>query len=145
MKTYIKMHGLKELEAALLLLKTATAKRIVRRVLLDALIPVRNLAIALAPDDPATTIDDLNDNILVSGKLNKSQRKQVRNSTKSGVEVYVGATSRAPQGIFNEFGTVKMGPQAFMRPAWDAEKYQIMPRVSSALWLEIERIAKRTK
>lgn len=145
MKITVRTFGLKEAEKALLELKTATAKAIARRTLMKAGEPIQRKAIEVAPDDPITVKNDLKSNILIGTRLNKNQQKALRKSgsSKNQVEVYVGVASRAPQGVFQEFGTVKHGAQPFMRPAWDAEKENALQIIEEEIWTQIEATAKR--
>lgn len=142
MKKTFRVEGLKELEKALLELKTATARRLVRKNLMAAAEPMADAARALVPDDPATTGYDLGRSIAVSTKLSRRQRKKARRIVKSGVEVFMGS-GPLPHAHLQEFGTVNHAAQPFMRPAWDAHKDGVVDAMREATWADIEMIAKR--
>lgn len=144
MRVTFKVEGLKELERALLQLKTATAKRLMRKVLMAAAQPVADDAYGLAPDDPSTQGRDLKASIGVGTQLSKRQRRLARRMSRSGVEVYVGAGAM-PHAHLQEFGTVNHPAHPFMRPAWDSNKDGVMESVKAGAWAEIEKVAERER
>src|SRR5690606_26025660 len=104
----------RELDAALGQMPKAAARGILRRAGIKALGPMAEKARQLAPDDPATSGNDLKASIKVGTQLNKRQRKLSRKrDDKSFVEVYMGTGD--PAGVQQEFGNVNHGPQSFMR------------------------------
>ena len=50
---------------------------------------------------------------------------------------------RHPQAHLQEFGARHHGPQAFMRPAWDGGKDDLLTGIGDDLWSEIDKAAKR--
>lgn len=116
----------------------ATQKNILRRTLLKAAKGFDDAASSLAPVETGK----LQISVITGTKLTRSQRSSAYKAGKLGVvEVHVGtALSR---GMFQEFGTYKMFPQPFMRPAWDNEKYRSLETIKTELWVEIEKAAKR--
>lgn len=135
--TEFKFEGGKELEAALLELKTAAAKRVSRKVLKEAAEPIASVAVANAP----VREGDLKSNINVSPRLTKRQARQNK-ASKSDVEMHVGTPDRA--GRLQEFGTVNHPPQPFMRPAWDKEGgEQALGRIRDGLTVEVTKAAQR--
>ncbi len=142
MRVSFKVEGFKDIENALIELKTATAKNIAKKVLIKAGKPIADAAIAYAPDDPATNGYDLKRSIAVSSKLSRRQKKMARRTVKSGVEVYVGA-GPLPQAHLQEFGTVSHPAHPFMRPAWDANNGKAFNSIKADMWTEIEAAANR--
>jgi hypothetical protein len=51
--------------------------------------------------------------------------------------------NRDPAGHLTEFGSIHNKPQPWARPAWDAERDQIIPDISADLWTEIEKTVRR--
>ncbi|WP_268890732.1 HK97-gp10 family putative phage morphogenesis protein [Mesorhizobium xinjiangense] len=145
MATRVKIDGLKELERALAELPKATGKNVLRRTLRKAAQPVADAMRDKAPDDPNTGGNDLRSSIAVSTKLSKRQKSQHRKmfkSDKASVEIFVGA-GPLPQAHLQEFGAPQHGPQSFARPAWDANKRQVLDTIKDDLGEEIVKAAKR--
>lgn len=136
-RTVVKVEGLKELEAALKQLPRATAKNVMKRVLMQAGQPVADKAESMAP--------------VKTGKLQKSidigsrltRRQKASSPKQSAVEVYIGVGRSLPQGVFQEFGTVRNGPKPFMRPAWDGLGMQVLDDIKRLTWTEIDKAAAR--
>lgn len=116
----------------------ATQKNVLRRMLLKAAKGFDDAASSLAPVETGK----LQISVITGTKLTRRQRSSAYKAGKLGVvEVHVGtALSR---GLFQEFGTYKMPPQPFMRPAWDNEKHRSLETIKTELWNEIEKAAKR--
>lgn len=138
----VRIDGLREIDAALGELGKATGRNVMRRVAVKRLEPMAEHARQLAPDDPATGGRDLKRSIAVSTKLKKGNRK------KSEVEAHmgpsgVGTRGAPPQGVWQEFGTNKHGPQPFMRPAWSQGKDALLDGIAADFWTEIEKAAAR--
>jgi HK97 gp10 family phage protein len=145
MSVKVKIEGLKEVKAALRELPDATAKRIMRRVLIDAGQMIAETARQLAP----VAGGDLRDSIAVGTTLSKSQRKKHRKGGKDDVEVFVGpavpdgGNSPVPQAILQEFGTSHHPAQPFLRPAWDQHKRAVLDGIKDAMWTKIRKAAER--
>lgn len=121
MRTTFKIEGGKELDSALLGLAEEFSPRNARNVMRGALNDggkiIAEAAASLAPDDPGTSGDDnLKTNIIVSGTITKSQR----GDKQSAMERYVGPTTKAFHGLFQEFGTAFHAAHPFLRPAFDS-------------------------
>jgi HK97 gp10 family phage protein len=116
----------------------ATQKNVLRRTLVKAAKGIDDAASSLAPVETGR----LQISVVTGTKLTRRQRPSAYKAGKLGVvEVHVGtAMSR---GLFQEFGTYKMSPQPFMRPAWDNEKHRSLETIKIELWNEIEKAAKR--
>ena len=146
MTVFLKVDGLRELDAALGDLAEeygkAAGKAVLRRVADKALQPMAETARSLAPDDPETGGHDLKASIAVGGKLNKTQANVARkDQNKSTVTRYMGTND--PAGMQQEFGNVNHGPQAFMRPAFEAHAEGAIKIVATELGPEIEKTAAR--
>lgn len=131
-RTTVRVEGLREIDKALGDLTKATGKNILRRVGRSRLEPMAEAARQKVPVDQS----DLKDSIAVSTKNPKRHRKQ------STVEIHMGP-GRHPQAHLQEFGTLHHGPKAYMRPAWDGGKNELLTDIGRDLWSEIDKAAKR--
>ncbi len=134
-----RIEGLSDLDAALTELPKATARNVLVRTLKTEAQPIADMASSLAPDDPATKPPDLHTSIIVGTKVSRRAKKQKQ----SDVEVYVGPTTKAFYGQFDEFGTSRQAAKPFMRPAWDANWRAVLDGIKTALAAEIEKARKR--
>lgn len=150
-----RIEGLKELDAALGLLKKAAGKRLLRKVLMKAAGPMADTAQRLAPVDTGI----LRKSTVAGTKLTRRQARLARKAMGSqrvrqadgsfrtagpatGVEVHVGP-SGGPRSIVSEFGSSDTPAQPFMRPAFDAHKNTSLASIGADLTVEIERAAAR--
>lgn len=138
MTVRVKVEGLREIQTALHELPKATAKNVMRRVLREVAQPIADHASQNAPVDTGY----LKRSVAVSTKLSKRARKDTEKLSDHAVQVYIGPSS-APRATMQEFGTLNHAPQPYMRPAWDAEKGTILPKIAGLMWREIERAAAR--
>ena len=136
----IRVEGLKDLEAALFEMKTATAKSLGRRVLKAAGEPVAAKANANAPDGPT---GKLSESYTVSTRLNRAQRREARRVGPDEVLMFIGTNDAA--GVQQEFGNARHGAQPHFRPAWDAEAQPTLERVADGLAVEVEKAAARAR
>ena len=139
-----RIEGLKALDKALGQLPRATGKNVLRRVARSALEPI----IADAKTKVSVLSGELRDSLAVSTKLSHRQKrlhKKLVRGDKSSVEMFAGAGAhlRVPQGVMEEFGTVKRGPHPFLRPAWDGGKMRVLSDIKKDLWAEIKKAADR--
>jgi len=112
----VELRGYEELMEALRELPKALHKGVLRSALKKAGEPVVNLATALAP----RAFGKLAGSIDLQTTLTKGQRKG-RAKWPGTVEVFIGPTwPQGAHGHLLEFGTIKMGAQPFLRPAWDS-------------------------
>lgn len=134
----VKVEGLRDVERALLGMKTATAKGVVRRVLLSRA--------KMFADDmrPRVSVDQgaLRDSIGVGTKLTRRQSKLNRKG--SPLEVYAGAGGLT-QAITEEFGTVNQAPDPSARPAWDATQRPMLNGLVDDFKAEIAKTAARVR
>ncbi|AEE98029.1 HK97-gp10 family putative phage morphogenesis protein [Mahella australiensis] len=68
-----------------------------------------------------------------TGKLAGSMTHEVKNKGKAGIEVVIGPDKEAFYGLFNEFGTSKMSPQPFLRPAMDETSGKVKSVIAAKL------------
>lgn len=138
-----KIEGLKGIDLALETLGKTTGRNVLRRVAVARLEPMAEAARQNVPVHNA----DLRDSIQVSTKA-AGYAKRINRRSKSEVEAYmgpagIGGKKAPPQGSQQEFGNKNHAPQAFMRPAWDGGKSELVDGIGEDLWAEIEKAAKR--
>lgn len=137
------------MERALGQLKRGTATGVVRRVLRKTLKPVADAADASMFE------------IGITSRLTARQRRQARGDfVRSVVSMYVGPMDSegngAPHAHLIEFGTAprfhKDGKfvgavmaDPFMRPAWDAQRPDMLERLGRDIWAEIEKTVARAE
>lgn len=162
MKPTIKIEGLRELDAALGQLPKATARNVLRRTLKKAGEPTAERARQLVPVNQG----HLKRSITVSTKkpvghgagrqafaaamragatkaaAGAAARAANRTSADAFAEAFIGP-GRYPHAHMVEFGTEKMAPQPYLRPAWDATKMKVLDIIKSELGSEISKAAKR--
>lgn len=138
MRTAFKVEGLRDVEQALLGMKSATAKGVVRRALLQTG--------QIFADDMRPRVDvnrgDLRDSIGVGTKLTRRQSKLNRKG--SDLEVYAGAGGLT-QAITEEFGTVSQPPDPSARPAWDATQRPMLDALLGFFQGQVAKTAARVR
>jgi len=138
MRTKVRVEGLKELDAALGQLPKATAKNVLKRILLKRAEPFA--------DDYRAGVDvqqgHLREGIGVGTKLTRRQRSRAKRQGKSTVEVYAGA-SADPAAHLEEFGSVNNAPNGALRRSWDSNKRPALEGLAEDLGDEIGKAAKR--
>lgn len=138
----VKVEGFTDLNKALGLLieatgKTTQAKAAIRRTLTIAGKITQEAAQANAPKLTGA----LEVSISVGTKLTRRQARLARKAGKDDVEVYVGTSD--PAAVPQEFGTFKEGAQPFMGPAWDSTQNQVLDKIATESWNQIEKTARR--
>jgi HK97 gp10 family phage protein len=106
-----------------------------------ALVPMRDTARYLAPDDPLTGPPwNLKSLIEVSGK--QTQAKPYDRLT--AAIAYMGPTKYGyPQAVFQEFGTINMVATPYMRPAFDADKDKVIRIIEEGFAEQVQAILKK--
>jgi hypothetical protein len=132
--------GLRQVDQALRLVSTATAKSDLRTVGRAALVPFDKAWRAKAPVDEASDGPHLKDSGGIGSTLTRSQEK-VRERI-SAVEVFAGPGGHA-KAVQQEFGNEHNPPQPYARPSWEETKDQVLDLTTKGLWGLIEKIAKR--
>lgn len=154
----IKLDGARQLDAALAELKTATAKRLVRKVLTAAAEPIRQAAEDRAParpgDAPAHFMNfdgkrhfrrpgTLEAMVQIGSSLTRRQASLARKEGPTGVNVYVG--TRDPVGRLVEFGTASAAASPFLRPAFEGYGEQALTIIMQKLGEDIEAARQRAE
>lgn len=153
----VKTVGFREMDDALLEFAWVTAKAIARRALKTAAEPILSAARARAHGSIA---EDLS----VGFSLSKRQRSLAgkaakvvmgpdgptfRSAKSNLVEIHIGpktppgGKAPSPAGLFEEFGTINLPPQGFMRSAWAQNKTRAFDIIREELAGEIERSRRR--
>lgn len=168
MSIRVSVSGLRELDAALGELPKATARNVLKRVLIKAGQPVAEAASALAPKDT----HELEKSITVGSKIsNKVGNAEFAAAMKAGLGkgaavsamrgarraaagegsfavAYIGPTKstskkNAIKRIVQEFGSVNQPGTPYLRPAWDGNKDKVLDIIKRDLGDEIIKTAKR--
>jgi HK97 gp10 family phage protein len=162
MAVTVKVEGLKELDSALGELTKGVARGVLRRTLLKAGAPVVEAAKQFVPEDEGF----LKDSIIVTNKapaghsVSKNAFAAAMRGGASRAEAGMAAraANRAQPGLFAEafigpgrypyahmveFGTEKMFPQPYMRPAWEENKMKTLGIIQSELRVQIDKAAAR--
>jgi len=140
MTKMIRLRGFRDLDKALSELPKATGQNVLTRVGKRALEPMRAKAESLARVESG----DLQRSITISKR--RTRRVPKERGPKRGVAMAMGPGSG--DGVLNyaaldEFGTVNVPPQPYMRPAWDSEAEPALETIKAELWGEIDKSAKR--
>lgn len=170
MKGSLDLEGFAEVDNALGELSKATGKNVLRRVGRQALTPMMEEAISLAPDDPSTPPpNDLKSSFAISERR-RASRWSGFTLRENFIELFMGPTRAGyPQAMVQEFGAephfvsknagrkkvratlVEAGrkmhpghaPSPYMRPAWDRLWRPMLDALKGLLWVEIERARQR--
>lgn len=139
--TTVRVDGLKELGEALSLLSTDIQNKIARAATNAAAQVIKNEAIRRAPSDtgnlrkniivkrlPAGEASPLTSQYMVTVRQGKLTKKQAG----SGLQ-------DAFYGRFVEFGTVKMPPRPYLRPAFDQKKTDAVDAMKPRLKQRIDK------
>jgi len=137
----VKIEGLKELEAALSQLPTATGKNVLKRVLLARGRPIAEAAAASADRVSGALARSFGVSTVLSSRQ-KGLHKKMFADEKAAVEVFVGA-GPLPQAHLEEFGSTHNAPSPMLRPAWDGGRDAALDGIADDLWKEIEAAAAR--
>jgi HK97 gp10 family phage protein len=146
----VEVKGLRELGEAMRKLSEDVNKKIARAATNAGAQVIKKLAVQKAPvSDPQMTPNIppgyLRDSIIV-----RRQRRPDRGLTSQhavtvrhkGAKILADAPNPYQVGVFNEFGTVKMGAQPFMRPAFDQGKTQALDAITKRLKQRIDKANK---
>lgn len=138
-----RVEGLRELQRNLAELPKATAKNVCRRILIKAAEPFISAARASAPRLTGALAASIHFSTRLSPRQQRLARREAKlKNEKYFTEVHAGA-SALPHAHLVEYGTFKMAPRPFMRPAWDANKFGAMDTIVNDLGDEIMKAAKR--
>ena len=143
--TGFELKGFKDLYRAIEHLPDTVAKKELEPVLVKSLIPMRDLARAIAPDDPSTGPPwDLKSSIEASTRQRSGRGRRNRALGKYDARAYMGPTKYGyPQAIMEEFGTINMVASPYMRPAFETRKYQTLEIIREQLGARLMLIANK--
>lgn len=133
----MQLHGFEETNRKLAAIGARAGKAAMRRVGRKALEPVRDDARRLAPRETG----GLADSIVISTTLTPRQRRMARRETRDTVTVYVGTAHKA--AVPQEFGTIAMRANTFLRPAWESNKDGVLAFIIRELDRELVKTADR--
>ena len=133
-----KVSGFRELKAQLDRLPTvARQEGALKRAMIEALEPTAMLTVQMVPKRTG----NLARSIIISDKKRGAVKED------GVVKVWLGASyqkgARGRHAHLVEFGTVKMAPRPFLRPAWDQDSRAMLGRLSDNLRKQIEAAIKR--
>lgn len=147
MKVGLKSDGFAGLEAALVELeqltgRTTTGKNAVQRGMQKAMRRIEERAKQLAPKKTGRL-----ERRIVTKKARAKRGAGGRYLRESGIEMLTGPVGRQEGGIaaYQEFGTVDMPANPFMRPSADAEGDAVIGEVIDVLATEIDRTVQRAR
>lgn len=148
MKFSTKTTGFEGLEDMLIELeqfsgRTTAGKNAVQRGLKKAMKHVENKAKSLVPVDEG----DLRDSITTKKERVKLQRGSAKFARQTGVSMLTGPTGKPEGGnpAWQEFGTVKMTPQPYMRPAADSQADKVIADVAKELQDAVKKSVARAR
>jgi len=164
----VSVSGLRELDAALGELPKATAKAVLKRVLIKAGQPVADAASAMAPKDTGELAASIQVGSKISNTVGKAEfaaamkgglgkaaavgalrgARRAAAGQGSFAEAFIGprkAKSKkdAIKRIVQEFGSVNQPGSPYLRPAWDGNKDKVLSIIKNDLVDEIIKTAKR--
>lgn len=168
MSVTVSVSGLMELDKALGELPKATGRNVLRRTLNKASQPIVKEAKRLAPVSTGALRDSITASTRVKNKvgsaeysaamrsgLGKDAARQALISARrankgqgSFAETFVGPARGGKWGVIRyahivEFGSSKMSPKPYMRPAWDGNKDKALDIIKGELANEIIKAARR--
>lgn len=126
MKTTVQMTGLRELGAALKELDSRVQKRIARSATAAGARVIANEAKARVPVDKGTVKKNIR-------TANLKPTQPGLQETAVGVRVKGKTADSAFHWRFLEFGTAKMSPKPFLRPAFEAKKEEAANKIKDQL------------
>jgi len=141
MTVTVDLEGFKALEIELEKLSQAAGKGVVRRSLKKAAEPLVQKMKDGAPRGEGELIDSIGVATRLSKRQARLHRKMFRND-RASVEMFVGAGA-LPQATTTEFGTYILAARPWARPAWDADKTDLLRRLGDHLWTEVEKSVAR--
>lgn len=139
------LKGFRELYRAIDHLPETVIKKELEPLLVKSLIPMRDLARAIAPDDPLTGPPwSLPQSIEVGKKQRSGGARRNRALGKYDARAYMGPTKFGyPQAVMQEFGTINMVASPYMRPAFEARKYQSLEIIREGLGERLMLVARK--
>lgn len=131
--------GGREIEAALMQLKTAGAKSVARRVLKRHGQTFADAANAAAPEGDG----NLSSSYEVGTQLTRRQRRAAGRKDAETVAVHVGTSD--PAGVQQEFGNSRHAAQPHARPAWMQTRDEMLEGITDDMLVEVEKSVARAR
>lgn len=166
MSIKVSVSGLRELDRALGLLPKATARNVLKRTLDKAAQPIVEAAKAEVPVKSGALRDSIKASPRVKNQVGRSEysaamraglgksaaraaliaARRANKGQGSFAEVFVGPARG--KGVVRyahliEFGSARLPPRPFMRPAWDANRMRALEIIKAELGAEIIKAARR--
>lgn len=123
------VEGMDTLAMKLARLQREISGNLLRETVLEASEPVAEDVSANAP--------------MLTGNLSENIETEVTIENRTKAQVAIGPGKSAFYGMFQELGTVHMPAQPFLRPAFDANKDQVIEDVGDILRRRILEVARR--
>ena len=141
MRVRLDLKGGPELAAALNAISKSVRRKALYAVLREAAEPMRVKAAGLAPHRPGGR--DIREHIGISNatRIGSVAGGQWQAADEFQAAVAVGPTTGFFYGIFQEYGTVRHGAHAFMRPAFDDTRDVTLFLIRDGLWALMEDAA----
>lgn len=138
----VKVEGLKELDRELEKLSRTAGRGVLRRSLQKSAPPLVDRMKSNAPVNSGALRDSITASTRLAPRQSRLHRTQFRDQ-RSSAELFVGPSYNLGAGGRHahllEFGTVKMSPQPFARPAYDSDKMSLLKRVEENLKTELNK------
>lgn len=143
--TSFELKGFKRLYKALDRLPEAVKKKELEPILVKSLMSMRDLARAIAPNDPLTGPPwNLPTSIEVSVRQRSGRARSNRALGKYDARAFMGPTKFGyPQAIMTEFGTIHMVGTPYMRVAWDSQKRVALKYIADGLGDHLKMIIRK--
>lgn len=137
----VTFHGGKELEEALMELKTTARKSLARRVLKRAAQLFANAANKSAPRGTGTP--SLAGSYGVGMRLTRRQAAKARRAGRDQVFMHAGTAD--PAGLQQEFGNSIHGPQPHARVAFDETATPMLAQIQNDMAIDVEKATARAR
>lgn len=144
--TTFKVEGFRELDQALGRLSRSTGTRVLQRAGVKAMGRMQDRAEMLAPDDVKTPAPDLHRSIAISTRARVGMGGVSDIEKGNRATVYVGPAFDLPRyarAMVVEFGSYKMAPRPYMRPAFHQTGAAVLDEVASLIRAEIDKVVAR--
>ncbi len=141
-----KVTGFRELEKSLGQLSRSTGTRVLQRAGVKAMQQMERRAETLAPDDMKTPAPDLHRSIVTSTRARVGMAGSAEIERGNRATVYVGPAFDLPRYarvMVVEFGSYKMAPRPYMRPAFHQTGHSVLAEVSDLIRAEIDKVVAR--
>jgi len=141
----VQVHGLAELERALMQLPEAVAGKALRSALYAGTASIKKEAASLIPTGSTAHYvgRKKKGRLAQPGNLRKGLRIVRMRTGKYSAQYAITFSKLAFYGVFHEFGTNKMPAHPILRPAFDNKKEQALERIKEMLAANIERQRKK--